>query len=101
MPEIVSNTDKSSSPPQKRRWLRWVVLLSALGLAGAASLTAGIIGAWYYVGPGLPEAETIRQIPLQIPLRIYSRDGLLIEEVGERRRILVVPIDLREFPEAR
>ena len=27
--------------------------------------------------------------PLQIPLRIFSRDGRLIEEVGERRRILV------------
>jgi penicillin-binding protein 1A len=48
-----------------------------------------VIGAYYYVAPGLPPAETIRDIPLQIPLRIFSRDGLLIEEVGERRRILV------------
>ncbi len=48
-----------------------------------------MIGAYYYVAPGLPPAETIRDIPLQIPLRIFSRDGLLIEEVGERRRILV------------
>ena len=48
-----------------------------------------MIGAYYYVAPGLPPAETIREIPLQIPLRIFSRDGLLIEEVGERRRILI------------
>ena len=41
------------------------------------------------MAPGLPPAETIRDIPLQIPLRIFSRDGRLIEEVGERRRILV------------
>lgn len=53
------------------------------------AVSATVIGAWYYVAPGLPEAETIRRIPLQIPLRIYSRDGRLIEEVGERRRIIV------------
>jgi penicillin-binding protein 1A len=37
----------------------------------------------------LPQAETIRDIPLQIPLRIYSRDGYLIEEIGQHRRVLV------------
>jgi len=52
-------------------------------------VTATVIGAYYYVAPGLPPAETIREIPLQIPLRIFSRDGYLIEEVGERRRILI------------
>ena len=46
------------------------------------------------MAPGLPPAETIREIPLQIPLRIFSRDGHLIEEVGERRRILINYDDL-------
>ena len=55
---------------------------------------AGVIGAYYYVLPGLPVAETIRDIPLQIPLRIFSRDGHLISEIGERRRILVTYEDL-------
>jgi penicillin-binding protein 1A len=50
---------------------------------------AGVIGANYYVTPALPAAETIRDIPLQIPLRIFSRDGLLIEEIGQRRRVLI------------
>jgi penicillin-binding protein 1A len=53
------------------------------------AITALVIGAYYYVQPGLPAAETIRDIPLQIPLRIFSRDRRLIEEVGERRRVLV------------
>lgn len=61
------------------------------GLAAAAA----VIGAYYYVRPGLPAADTIREIPLQIPLRIFSRDGRLIEEIGERRRILV---DYDELP---
>jgi penicillin-binding protein 1A len=52
---------------------------------------AAVIGAYYYVAPALPAAETIRDIPLQIPLRIFSRDGRLISEIGERerRRVLI------------
>lgn len=72
----------------RRRW-RWLIVLLGLGLSGAMALIATVIGAYYYVQPGLPAAETIRDIPLQIPLRIFSRDRRLIEEVGERRRVLV------------
>jgi len=72
-------------------------LFTGLGLIGALAVAAGIVGAYYYVAPSLPPAETIREIPLQIPLRIFSRDGRLIEEVGERRRILVDYDDLPPF----
>ena len=75
---------------------RWFALATGLSLSAAAAAAAAVIGAYFYVEPGLPEAETIREIPLQIPLRIYSRDGRLIEEVGERRRILVTYGDLPE-----
>ncbi len=68
--------------------------MAALGVLGALGAAAGIIGAYYYVEPGLPKAETIRDIPLQIPLRVFSRDGELISEIGERRRILVTWDDL-------
>ena len=80
---------------QRHRW-RWPVLLGGIAASVATSIAAGIIGAYYYVEPGLPRAETIREIPLQIPLRIYSRDGRLIEEIGERRRILVTYEELPE-----
>ena len=76
------------------RYLRWLLLSAGLGLSFALAVTAGVIGAYYYEAPRLPAAETIREIPLQIPLRIYSRDGHLIEEVGERRRILITYDDL-------
>lgn len=65
------------------------MLVAGLAAAATVTVTATVIGAYLYVSPGLPPAETIRDIPLQIPLRIFSRDGLLIEEVGERRRILI------------
>lgn len=65
-----------------------------LGVSGTIAAVAAVIGAYYFVEPGLPRAETIRDIPLQIPLRIFSRDGYLISEIGERRRILVTFEDL-------
>jgi penicillin-binding protein 1A len=73
----------------KGRYAKWLILLAGLGLGLGLAITAAVIGAYYYVTPGLPPAETIREIPLQIPLRIFSRDGRLIAEFGERRRILV------------
>ena len=79
-----------------RRWLRLLIALTGLGLTAAVGGVATVIGAYYYVAPGLPEAETIRDIPLQIPLRIFSRDGRLISEIGERRRILVTYDDVPE-----
>ncbi len=70
------------------------------GLAGTLailvlSLTAAVVGAYHYTLAGLPEAATIRNIPLQIPLRVYSRDGRLIAEIGEQRRI---PVEYDEIP---
>lgn len=76
------------------RYLRWLYLLAGLGTLSAITITSAIIGAYYFVAPGLPAAEAIREIPLQIPLRIFSRDGRLIEEVGERRRFLVTYEDI-------
>ena len=79
----------SNNTGRRMRRTKWLVLFAGLALCGTLAAIAAVIGAWYYVAPGLPPAETIREIPLQIPLRIFSRDGRLIEEVGERRRVLV------------
>lgn len=83
------NQQKEPGRKRKNRYAKWLILLSGLSVAAGVAAAAAVIGAYYYVAPGLPPAETIREIPLQIPLRIYSRDRRLIAEVGERRRILV------------
>ena len=75
----------------------WLILAVGFTATAAMATVSAVIGAYYYVAPGLPAAETIREIPLQIPLRIFSRDGRLIEEVGERRRILVSYDELQQF----
>jgi len=71
-------------------------LVLGLGTLGAIGAVAGVIGAYYYVQPSLQSAETIRDIPLQVPMRIFSRDGYLISEIGSRRRI---PVTYDEIPE--
>jgi len=97
---IMQNVGTKKETPQHQpghAFWRWLMLFAGLGLVGALFVGTGVIGAYYYVAPSLPQAETIRQIPLQIPLRIFSRDGRLIEEIGERRRILVSYDDLPPF----
>ncbi|MCP5091969.1 MAG: PBP1A family penicillin-binding protein [Gammaproteobacteria bacterium] len=87
-------TNKNPRHNQSRRLLRSLILLLGLGTCGTIGAVSAVIGAYYFVEPGLPEADTIRDIPLQIPLRIFSRDGHLISEIGERRRILISFEDL-------
>jgi len=80
----------------RQRILRALVLLAGLGGLFTIGCVAGVIGAYYYAAPSLPAAETIRDIRLEVPLRIFSRDGHLISEIGERRRI---PVTYEEVPE--
>jgi penicillin-binding protein 1A len=71
--------------------LTFVASITALALASAAVL----IGAYYYVEPTLPLAEDLRDIDIQVPLLIYSRDGRLIEEFGEMKR---TPVSYEDIP---
>ena len=90
-------TDRPVRPLRRRRIARWGMLCLGVGISGFMAAATTVIGAYHYVSPSLPQAEMIKEIPLQIPLRIFSRDGLLIEEVGERRRILVTWDELPPF----
>jgi penicillin-binding protein 1A len=74
----------------------WLSLFSGLAVIFSIIMTAGILTAYLYVKPSLPPAETIREIPLETPLKIYSRDGRLIDEIGERKRIIVTYDELPE-----
>ncbi len=74
------------------------VLPALLGL-GLAAIIAGltvILGAYFYLKPGLPSAETLREVKLQTPLRIYSRDGRLMAQIGEKRR---TPTEYADIPD--
>jgi penicillin-binding protein 1A len=81
--------DNDASHASGSLLLRVLAVFVALAATVTVGGIAGVIGAYYYVAPSLPKAETIRDIPLEIPLRIFSRDGALISEIGQRRRVLV------------
>ena len=78
--------------------LIWRLLPYFLGLTATLVLgiTASGFAAYYYLQPALPSVDEMRDIPLQIPLRIYSRDGRLIEQIGEKRRL---PVEYKDIPE--
>ncbi|MDH3350124.1 MAG: penicillin-binding protein 1A [Gammaproteobacteria bacterium] len=78
----------------RSRLIRSTIIVVGLGVCATIGGVAAVVGAYYYVEPALPAAEKIRDIPLQIPLRIFSRDGRLISEIGERRRVLITYDDV-------
>lgn len=70
------------------------LLPALLGLA-ALVLALGA-GLYLYITPQLPSIEALRDVRFQVPLRIYSRDGQLIAEYGEKRR---APVAYEQVPE--
>jgi len=55
----------------------------------------GMASIYLYLSPNLPSVASIKEVKLQIPLRIYSADNKLIGEFGEKRR---TPISLDQIP---
>jgi len=45
-----------------------------------------IVGFYYYVKPELPDVATLKDVQLQTPMQVYSQDGKLIAQFGEKRR---------------
>ena len=76
--------------------LRLVTAAAALLFTIVILAAAGAAAGYYYLAPGLPSAETIREVKLQTPLRIYSRDGRLMAQLGEQRR---TPVSFKEVPD--
>ncbi|QDF65797.1 PBP1A family penicillin-binding protein [Shewanella sp. SNU WT4] len=74
------------------KWFKRVLIaFFSLALLGIAAIMA----AYYYVLPDLPDVATLKTVQLQTPLRVYSRDGKLISQFGEKRRI---PVELNQVP---
>ncbi|WP_075182557.1 peptidoglycan glycosyltransferase/peptidoglycan DD-transpeptidase MrcA [Pantoea sp. 1.19] len=59
-------------------------------------LGAGLVfGLYKYIEPQLPDVATLKDVRLQTPMQVYSADGELIAQYGEKRRI---PLRLDEMP---
>jgi len=69
-------------------------------LIGLGSLmVAGLVialGIFVYLSPKLPDIETLKDVHLQVPLRVYTSDQKLIAEFGEMKR---APLRFFEIPD--
>ena len=63
-------------------------------LAFASAITMALSAAYLYLNPQIPDTASFSNVALKAPLRIYSDDGLLIQEFGER----LTPITYEEIP---
>jgi penicillin-binding protein 1A len=74
---------------------RLLVTFLTAALAVVGLLALGLAGARQFLRPELPSAADLRNLSLQLPLQVYSRDGKLIAQIGEQRRI---PVRMDEIP---
>lgn len=76
-----------------RKAFRWLIILAGTGFIAFSAL----LGITYLVvAPDLPDVETLRDVQLQVPLRVYTADGRLMGIFGEKRRI---PVPIEEIPD--
>ena len=70
---------------------RLLYLFVALVLLGVLAL--GVL--YWLIAPRLPDVQELRNVQLQVPLSIYSRDGKLVALIGETRRF---PVEIEDVP---
>ena len=72
-----------------RRFVIFLLVSSILGISAVAVT-------YLVLEPDLPDVETLRDVQLQVPLRVFSEDGKLIGIFGEKRRI---PVEVENMPD--
>ncbi|TCW44744.1 penicillin-binding protein 1A [Phytobacter diazotrophicus] len=74
------------------KFVKYLLILAVCCiLLGAGS----IYGLYKFIEPQLPDVATLKDVRLQIPMQVYSADGELIAQYGEKRRI---PLTLNQIP---
>ena len=89
-------SDRFDGSERRSGWLRstfkW---LAIFGVCGAILVATGLGYLYYRISPSLPDVQQLRDVQLQMPLRVYTADGDLIAEYGEKRR---EPIMISQVP---
>ena len=71
--------------------------LLRLALGAFIALILAVLVIYLSLAPSLPGVAMLRDVELQVPLKVYSRDGKLIAVYGEKRR---EPLRVGEIPES-
>jgi len=72
--------------------LKWLLL--AIILATTVGILS-VVGLYHHLSPELPNTSALKEIKLQTPLKVFTLDGQLISQYGEKRRI---PLTLEQIP---
>lgn len=76
-----------------KKVFRWFLIVV---LAGGILSVTGLGITYLVIAPDLPDVESLRDVQLQVPLRVYTNDGKLIGLFGEMRRI---PVTIEDIPQ--
>jgi penicillin-binding protein 1A len=68
-------------------------LWALLSLSFLLIMCGGLV--YIYLVSQLPGVESLKTVQLEVPLQIYTQDGLLIQEYGEKKRI---PLTYEKIP---
>jgi len=92
----MNESNRKKSPKAKpgffKRLVKFGVKASLVMFLLGGVTAAGI---YLYISPNLPAVDSLKEIHFQVPLRIYSADGKLMGEFGEKRR---QPLNYDEIP---
>ena len=77
----------------QHKLLKFLSVLTLLGSGGFLVVASCL---YLYLSPKLPSVEELKEIELQIPLRIHSQDLKVIAEFGEKKRS---PVRFEEIPQ--
>ncbi|MBS0373612.1 MAG: transglycosylase domain-containing protein, partial [Proteobacteria bacterium] len=77
------------------RYVRVGAVLAIVAILAAGGVLLAGLATYYYLAPTLPEVAQLRDVHLQVPLRVYTRDGRLLAQIGEQRRI---PVRFEDVP---
>jgi len=69
--------------------LRFIIISCLLGLFT-------LVGLYYYVKSDIPSVSVLKDVQLQTPMLVYTKDGKLINQFGEKRRI---PVSIEQIPQ--
>jgi penicillin-binding protein 1A len=82
-------------------FVKWNAFRIAAMVSGSVMLVT-LLGAYafacsyVYLEPSLPSTQAMRNVEMQVPLRVYTRNGALIAQIGEQRRI---PVTYDQIPD--
>ena len=72
-----------------KNFLRFIIICTILG-------TFAVVILYFYVKPELPSVAVLKDVQLQTPMQVFTKDGRLINQFGEKKRI---PVTIDQIPQ--